>query len=155
MKMWIDGDACPNVIKEIIYKAAQRLKIQTYLVANTFLRVPLSDFIHFRQVEKKFDEADGYIIKNLSQHDLVITADIPLADNVIKKNAIALNPRGEQYTSDNISEKLSMRNYLQTLREGRIIQGGAGIFSEKDKQQFAAALDKYTTLIIKQEKHHT
>lgn len=151
MKIWIDADACPNVVKEIVFKAVTRLKISVYLVSNSFLKIPTSEFIHLVQVEKKFDEADAYIVSNLDKNDLVITADIPLADLAVKKGCIAINPRGEQYTENNISEKLSMRNYLQVLREGRIIQGGAGGFSEKDKKLFAAAFDKYTTLILKKE----
>ncbi|MCX7353140.1 MAG: YaiI/YqxD family protein [Proteobacteria bacterium] len=151
MKIWVDGDACPNVIKDIIYKAVFRLKIHAYLVANSFLKIPVSEFLHLVQVEKKFDGADAYIVDNLDVHDLVITADIPLADHAVKKGCIAINPRGEQYTESNISEKLSMRNYMQVLREGRIIQGGAGGFSDKDKQLFAAAFDRYTTLILKKE----
>ncbi|MES2614034.1 MAG: YaiI/YqxD family protein [Bdellovibrionota bacterium] len=151
MKIWVDADACPNVVKEIVYKAVNRLKIHAYFVANSFLKIPVSEFIHLVQVEKKFDEADSYIVENLDKYDLVITADIPLADHAVKKGCLAINPRGEQYTESNISEKLSMRNYMQVLREGRIIQGGAGGFSDKDKQLFAAAFDRYTTLILKKE----
>ena len=151
MKIWVDADACPNVVKDIIYKAVLRLKVHAYFVANSFLKIPMSEFIHFIQVEKKFDGADTYIIDNLDFYDLVITADIPLADHAVKKGCIAINPRGELYTENNISEKLSMRNYMQVLREGRIIQGGAGGFSDKDKQLFAAAFDRYTTLILKKE----
>ena len=152
MKIWVDADACPNVVKDIIYKTSLRLQIQVLLVANSFLKVPNTELIRFIQVEKKFDEADAFIIENLDKNDLVITADIPMASLAVKKGCIAINPRGELYTENNISEKLSMRNYMQVLREGRIIQGGAGGFSDKDKQLFAASLDKYTTLILKKEK---
>lgn len=151
MKIWVDADACPNVVKEIVYKAVNRLKIHAYLVANSFLKTPGSEFVHLIQVEKKFDEADAYIVENLTPYDLVITADIPLASLAVNKGCIAINPRGEQYTASNISEKLSMRNYMQVLREGRIIQGGSGGFSDKDKQLFAAAFDKYTILLLKKE----
>ncbi len=148
MKIWVDADACPNVVKEIVYKAVNRLKVSAYFVANSYLKIPTSDYVHFIRVEKKFDEADAYIVDKLEEHDLVITADIPLADHAVKKRCIAINPRGEQYTADNISEKLSMRNYMQVLREGRIIQGGAGGFSDKDKQKFAASFDKYITICM-------
>ena len=151
MKIWVDADACPNVVKDIVYKAVYRLQIHAYLVANSYLKIPTSEFLHLVQVEKKFDGADAYIVDNLDKHDLVITADIPLADLAVKKGCIAINPRGEQYTADNISEKLSMRNYMQVLREGRIIQGGSGGFSDKDKQLFAASFDKYITLLLKKE----
>jgi uncharacterized protein YaiI (UPF0178 family) len=153
LKIWIDADACPNVIKEIVYKAVERLRVHAYFVANSYIKLPHSEYIHFVQVEKKFDEADAYIINNLDTFDLVITADIPLADFTVKKGCIAINPRGEQYTESNISEKLSIRNYMQVLREGRIIQGGVGGFSEKDKQLFAASFDKFTTLTLKKESH--
>ena len=152
MQIWVDGDACPNVVKEIIFKAVNRLKIQAILVAHSYIKVPYSEYVQFIQVAKQFDGADAYIVDHLQVDDLVITADIPLADHCVKKGCIAINPRGEQYTESNISEKLSMRNYMQVLREGRIIQGGAGGFSDKDKQLFAAAFDRYTTLILKKEK---
>ncbi len=151
MKIWVDADACPNVIKEIVYRASARLNVHIYLVANSYLKIPNSELIHLVQVEKKFDGADEYIIQNLDDCDLVVTADIPLADLAVKKGCIAINPRGELYTESNISEKLSMRNYMQVLREGRIIQGGSGAFSDKDKQLFSAAFDKYTTFILKKE----
>ncbi len=147
MKIWIDADACPNAIKEIVYKAAIRLKVHTYFVANSYLKIPSSEYLHLIVVEKKFDEADFYISEQLHPQDLVVTADIPFADIVVKKNCVAINPRGEQYTSESISEKLSMRNYLQVLREGRIIQGGPSSFSDKDKKQFAAAFDKFTARV--------
>lgn len=152
MKIWIDADACPNAVKEIVYKSTGRLNAHVYLVANSYLKIPQSEFIHFIQVEKKFDQADMHIVEQLSPNDLVITADIPLAYEAVKKGSTAINPRGEPYTEANISEKLSMRNYLQVLREGRLIQGGSDSFSEKDKKQFAAAFDKYTTLLLKKEK---
>ena len=151
MIIWVDADACPNAIKEVVYKAALRLKVHVYLVANSFLRIPVSEYLHLNQVEKKFDGADSFILEKLNKNDLVITADIPFADLIVKKGSVAINPRGEQYTEENVSEKLSMRNYMQVLREGRIIQGGAGGFADKDKQLFAAAFDRHTMRILKAE----
>ncbi len=152
MKIWVDADACPNAIKEMIYKTSLRLQIPVYFVAHSFIKIPQTELIHFIQVKKDFDGADTFIIENLHENDLVITADIPMAQLAVNKGSIAINPRGEQYTESTISEKLSLRNFMQVLREGRIIQGGAGEFSNKDKQSFAASLDKYTTLLLKKDK---
>jgi uncharacterized protein YaiI (UPF0178 family) len=116
MQIWVDADACPVVIKEIIFRAAERLQISTTLVANQMLRTPPSRFIRAIQVPSGFDVADAHIVEQLAAGDLVITADIPLASLVIERGAYALNPRGELYTTANIQEILTMRNFMDELR---------------------------------------
>lgn len=153
MKIWVDADACPSGIKEIIFKAAERLKIETCLVANQPLKRPPSQYISFVLVSKGFDIADTYIVQNLAENDLVITADIPLADLVVKNGAIAINPRGELYNEGNITERLSIRNFTQILREGGLIQGGPSQFSAIDKQKFAATFDKQITILLKKSRN--
>lgn len=152
MKIWIDADACPVAIKEIIYKATERLKVETCLVANQPIKYPPSLYIKAVQVPKGFDVADAYIVQNLMENDLVITADIPLADLVVKKGAVAINPRGELYNEGNITERLSIRNFTQVLREGGLIQGGPPQFGAGDKQKFASTFDKQLTILLKKEK---
>ena len=143
MQIWVDADACPGVIKEILFRAAQRTQTMTTLIANQMLRVPPSPYIRSRQVPSGFDVADARIVQDLQPGDLVITADIPLAAQVIERQAHALNPRGEFYTPDNISERLSMRNFMEELRgSGVDISGPAG-FSQGDRQAFAAQLDRF------------
>lgn len=142
MKIWVDADACPVVIKEIIFRAAERTKTETTLVANHSMRVPPSKFVRFLQVEHGFDVADNEIVKRVDCGDLVITADIPLASEVIEKKGIALNPRGELYTSDNIKQRLNMRDFMDTLRASGIETGGPAAISQSDRQKFANALDK-------------
>ncbi len=142
MKIWVDADACPKVIKEILYRAAKRVQVEVVLVSNLYLRVPPSEFIKTVQVPEGFDVADEYIVENIQDGDLVITADIPLASNVVDKNAQALNPRGQLYTSDNIQEALSMRNLMDELRSTGINTGGPATFSMKDRENFANQLDK-------------
>ncbi|RDB35671.1 YaiI/YqxD family protein [Spirobacillus cienkowskii] len=152
MRIWVDADACPSVIKDIIYKAAERLKIETILVANQHVKLPASAYIKGVLVSKGFDVADAYIVKNLQKFDMVITADIPLADLVVKQGAVAINPRGEIYNESSISEKLSIRNFTQVLREGGLVQGGPAPLNSTDKQKFAATFDKHLTLLLKKEK---
>lgn len=143
MKVWVDADACPVVIKEILYRAAIRTGICTTLVANAWLRVPPSPNIRAIQVDKGFDVADNYIVQALQAGDLVITADIPLAAQVIEKNAHALNPRGEMYSQANIAERLAMRNMMDELRSQGAEVGGPAAFNQADRQAFAAELDKF------------
>lgn len=149
MRIWIDADACPVVIREIIYKAAERLKVSTILVANQALKIPYSSVISSVQVPKGFDVADAYIVQHLSKNDLVITADIPLADLVVKQGGVAISPRGELYDIQSISEKLSYRNFNQLLREGGLIQGGPPQLQTTDKHKFAAMFDKQLTRLMK------
>lgn len=142
MKIWVDADACPVVIKEILYRAAERTKITTTLVANQFLRTPPSAYINTMQVASGFDVADNRIVLEMQAGDLVITADIPLAAQVVTKGGFALNPRGEIYTEANIQERLTMRNLMETLRSNGVEIGGPSAFNQSDRQAFAAALDK-------------
>jgi hypothetical protein len=143
VKIWVDADACPVVIKEILYRAAMRTQIHTLFVANQLLRVPPSAFIKALQVDKGFDVADAKIVEELLAGDLVITADIPLAALVIAKQAHALNPRGEFYSQENIQERLTIRNMMEELRASGIETSGPNSFKHSDRQAFAAQLDKF------------
>lgn len=143
MKIWIDADACPNVIKDILFRAAERAHIELTLVANQAMRLPPSQYIRFVQVPAGLDVADKRIVELMQAGDLVITADIPLAALVIEKNGVALNPRGELYTKENIRERLSMRNFMDELRSGGVNTGGPPTLSTKDRQLFANKLDAW------------
>lgn len=142
MKIWIDADACPAVIKEILFRAAIRESIEMILVANRPLRTPSSPFIKSIQVPKGFDVADARIAEEVREGDLVVTADIPLAAAVIDKRATALSPRGELYDAGNIRERLSMRNFLDELRGAGVQTGGPPALSSADRQAFAGHLDR-------------
>jgi len=143
VRIWVDADACPVVIKEILYRAAIRTQIITTLVANQWLRVPASPYIRTMQVDKGFDVADNKIVELLTAGDLVITADIPLAALVIAKAAHALNPRGEFYSTANIAERLAMRNFMEELRSSGVETTGPSTFNQADRQLFAAQLDRF------------
>jgi hypothetical protein len=145
MKIWVDADACPNVIKDILYRAAERLQIPLVLVANSFLRPPFSRYISTIRVGAGFDVADNRIVKDMAAGDLVITADIPLASGVIGKGGHALNPRGELYTTENIQERLTMRNFMDELRGAGVETGGPATLNQKDRQAFANSLDQFLT----------
>ena len=145
MKIWIDADACPVVVKEILFRAADRTQIQTTLVANQALRTPKSRFITTLQVPKGFDVADNEIVRRLEAGDLVITSDIPLAADVIEKGGIALSPRGELYTEENIKGRLTMRDFMDTLRASGIDTGGPPVLSQSDRLAFANHLDAILT----------
>lgn len=143
MQIWVDADACPGVIKEIIFRAAERLKISTTLVANQMLRTPPSRYIRAIQVPSGFDVADAHIIGQVEAGDLVITADIPLASAIIGRGAHALNPRGELYTTANIQERLTMRNFMEELRNAGVETGGPATLGQADRQAFGNALDRF------------
>lgn len=143
LKIWVDADACPVVIKEILFRAAERTRVEIILVANKLLRVPPSPYIKAMQVPAGFDVADNKIVLELEAGDLVITADIPLAAQVIAKGGHALNPRGEFYSRENISERLTMRNFMEELRGSGVDISGPASFSQNDRQGFAAELDKF------------
>ena len=143
MQIWVDADACPGVIKEIIFRAAERKQIQTTLVANQMLRTPPSKFIRAIQVPSGFDVADAHIVEQLSAGDLVVTADIPLAALVIERGAHALNPRGELYTTATIRERLNMRDFMEGLRAAGVQTGGPAAFGQADRQAFANQLDRF------------
>ena len=147
MQIWVDADACPGVIKEIIFRAAERRQIQTILVANQMLRTPPSKYIRAIQVSSGFDVADAHIVDQLTAGDLVITADIPLASLVIARGAHALNPRGEMYTTATIEERLTMRNFMEELRGAGVQTGGPSAISQADRQAFANQLDRFLARI--------
>ena len=143
MQIWVDADACPKVIKEILFRAADRMKIQLTLVANKMLYCPPSPYIRSLQVPAGFDVADNKIAELVEQGDLVITADIPLAADVIARGGHALNPRGEFYTRDTIQERLTMRDFMDGLRGSGVETGGPPTLSQKDRQLFANQLDRF------------
>lgn len=149
MKIWIDADACPKVIKEVVFKASFKLKIEVVMVANSYMSFPHGGLISSIQVDQGADVADSYIVDRVENGDLVITADIPLASLIIEKEAIAINPRGELYTEENISERLSMRNFMQELRDGGVNTGGPAPFGTKDKAAFANSLNNILTKLNK------
>ncbi|MDX7998462.1 YaiI/YqxD family protein [Xenorhabdus sp. Reich] len=143
MPIWVDADACPKVIKEVLYRAAEREKVQVTFVANQRLSVPKSAFLRTLQVPVGFDVADNEIVCRSEVGDLVITADIPLAAEVIEKGAIALNPRGERYSEATIRERLVMRDFMDTMRASGIQTGGPPTLNQRDRQRFANELDKW------------
>ena len=145
MHIWVDADACPAVIKDILFRAAERLELPLTLVANKALRAPPSRFIRTMQVSHGFDVADNEITDRIEVGDLVITADIPLASEVIARGAHALNPRGEFYTPDNIAERLALRNYLAELRSSGVQTGGPAPLDNTDRKRFADQLDRILT----------
>ena len=142
MHIWVDADACPVVIKEILYRVAERTKLPLTLVANQWLKTPPYPSIRVIQVPKGFDVADNYIVDQAVAGDLVITADIPLAAGAIEKGALALNPRGELYSRENIKQTLDMRNFMETLRNSGVETGGPAAFNQADRQNFANQLDR-------------
>ncbi|HEY3488350.1 MAG TPA: YaiI/YqxD family protein [Gammaproteobacteria bacterium] len=145
MQIWVDADACPNVIKEILFKAAARAGIVLTLVANQTLAIPRSKFIKSIRVAPGFDIADNEIVKRLSAGDLVITADIPLAAAAVANGAYALNPRGEFYTTENIKERLNMRDFMDTLRASGVDTGGPAALNLSERRAFANELDRFIT----------
>lgn len=143
MQIWVDADACPNIIKEVLFRAAKRTELPLTLVANHFLRTPPSPLIRAIQVEGGFDVADDFIARECEPGDLVVTADIPLAAAVMKKGGHALNPRGEFYTDDNIRERVAMRNFMDQMRASGVQTGGPPALNDRDKQRFANSLDSF------------
>ncbi len=143
MQIWVDADACPKAVKEILFRAAERVGIPLTLIANQDIPIPPSRFIRALRVAPGFDRADNEIVRRLDPGDLVITADIPLAAEVIAKGGDALNPRGERYMPDNIRERLTMRDFMDTLRGSGIATGGPDPFGPRDRQSFANALDRW------------
>jgi uncharacterized protein YaiI (UPF0178 family) len=142
-QIWVDADACPNVIKEILFRAAQRVELQVTLVANQSITVPRSRFVRAVQVASGFDVADDYIVQQAQSGDLVITADIPLAAEAIAKGCLALSPRGELYTEENIRQRLNMRDFMDTLRGSGVDTGGPSALSQGDRMAFANQLDRF------------
>jgi uncharacterized protein len=150
MHIWVDGDACPKVIKEILYRAVERLQIQMTLVANKKIFVPSSPLIDLIVVAAGADVADREIVERMQAGDLVITADIPLAADVIEKQGHALNPRGTFYSEANVKQHLTMRNFMDELRGSGVITGGPAAFSNSDRTAFANQLDRFLTQQTKQ-----
>ena len=148
MNIWVDADACPVVIKDILFRAAKRTGAQVTLVANQFINTPKSHHIKFIQVASGFDVADNEIVKRLAAGDLVITSDIPLAAEVIEKGGVTLSPRGELYTADNIKERLNMRDFMESLRSSGVDTGGPPPLSQSDRQSFANHLDRLLLNVI-------
>ncbi|BCR06147.1 UPF0178 protein [Desulfuromonas versatilis] len=145
MQIWVDADACPKPVKEILFRAAQRVRAPLILVANKPLRTPASQHIRTIQVAAGFDVADQRIVDQLQAGDLVITADIPLAAQVIERGGHVLDPRGEAYTRDNIQERLTLRNFMDELRGSGVDTGGPAAYSQSDRQAFANRLDSFLT----------
>jgi len=143
VKIWVDGDACPVVIKEMLFRAAERTSTEVTLVANQYMKTPPSAFINSIQVTKGFDVADNEIVRLSEAGDLVITSDIPLADEVISKGCLALSPRGEMFTRENIKSRLNIRDFMETMRSSGIQTGGPAALDGKDKQAFANQLDRW------------
>ena len=141
--IWVDADACPKVIRDILFRAAKRVERELILVANHVIPVPNSPWISCRQVPQGFDVADNYIVGQVSAGDLVITSDIPLAAEVIEKGAGVISSRGEQLTANNIRPRLNMRDFMETMRATGEMRGGPPALGERDKQAFANALDRY------------
>ncbi len=149
MKIWIDADACPVVIKNILFKAAESTGVELTLVANQPMRIPASPCITMLQVASGLDVADKEIVKRLSIGDLVITSDIPLAAEVVEKECYALSPRGELYDAENIRERLNMRDFMDTLRGSGIDTGGPPALNQKNRNDFANQLDKLLTKCVR------
>lgn len=150
MKIWIDADACPRVIKDMIFRASERLKVPVCLVANNDLSRAHTALVTSVRVKDGFDVADDYIAEQARACDLVITADIPLAARIVEKGGVALDPRGELYTEENVGERLSMRNLMQELRAAGLLQGGPGQFSLTDRQRFASSMDRLLTKMVRE-----
>jgi len=143
--VWIDADACPRAVKEILFRAASRRKVMTWLVANHSMRTPNSMYVQSVQVPMGFDVADNHILQNAKSRDIVISADIPLAAELVNKGIVVINHRGQLYTEENIQERLSVRNFMQDLRDTGVQTGGPRSFSEVDKRNFASTFDRELT----------
>jgi uncharacterized protein YaiI (UPF0178 family) len=149
MKIWVDADACPRIIKDIVFRASERLQVPVCLVANKGLNKHDSHLVTSVQVAEGLDVADDYIAEHAAATDLVITADIPLAARIVDKGGVALDPRGELYTEDNVGERLSVRDLMQELRMAGLVYGGPSQFSLTDRQRFASALDRMLTRMMR------
>lgn len=145
MQIWVDADSCPAVVKEMLYRAAERVKVHVVLVANRALRTPPSPWIRAIQVSHGFDVADQHIASSIGPGDLMVTADIPLAAAVVERGGFALNPRGEFYSHDNVRELLDLRNFVEGLRGSGIVTSGPAPFGPADRQAFANQLDRFLT----------
>jgi uncharacterized protein len=151
MKIWIDADACPAAVKEIVLRAAERVKVSTVFVANKPIVLPRSEFISSVHVGRGLDVADAHIAANAQAGDLAVTQDIPLAAMLVKKGVVTLDVRGEPFTEENIDERLSVRNFMQELREGGVSTGGPRGFAPQDRQRFAATFDRELTRLLREQ----
>lgn len=150
MKIWVDADACPVVLREILFKAAERVKLPLILVANQPIRVPKSEWISAMQVLSGFDVADNEIVQRVEAGDLVITSDIPLASEVIDKGGLALNSRGELYTADTVKARLNIRDFMETMRSSGVHTGGPAALNQADRREFSNQLDRILTRHLRQ-----
>lgn len=152
MKIWIDADACPRIVKEIVFRASERLAVPVCLVANADLSRAHSPLITSVRVADGPDIADDYIAEHATAADLVITADIPLAARIVAKDGVAIDPRGEVYTEENVGDRLSLRNLLQELRGAGLVQGGPAQLGMTDRQRFASSLDRLLTRMVREQR---
>ena len=152
LQLWVDADACPNVIKDILFRAAEKRQVLCTLVANQFIPVPKGPWFKSMQVPSGFDVADDRIVELIQPGDLAITADIPLAAKVVEKGAYALNPRGTFYTAENIRQRLTMRNFMEELRSSGVQVGGPASLSQQDRMAFANALDRFLAQHLRPDK---
>jgi hypothetical protein len=149
MRIWVDADACPGPVRDVLLRASQRLKVPLVFVANRALSLPRSELVSTVQVGAGLDVADQHIAKSAGKGDLAVTQDIPLAALLVPRGVVVLDPRGELFTDENISERLSVRNFMQELRDSGVTTGGPSGFSAQDKQRFAAALDRELTRLLR------
>ena len=148
-KIWVDADACPNLIKNVIFRLADNRQVDVVLVSNHYVKTPNSRFVSAKQVGKGFDEADNEIIALMSGGDLVVTGDLPLANDVIQKRGFAINPRGTVYDEENIKSHLSRRDLMEDLRDSGVVSGGPSALDKKNVQEFANAIDRLVTKLEK------
>ena len=148
-KIWVDADACPNLIKNVIFRLADNRQVDVVLVSNHYVKTPNSRFVSAKQVGKGFDEADNEIIALMSVGDLVVTGDLPLANDVIQKRGFAINPRGTVYDEENIKSHLSRRDLMEDLRDSGVVSGGPSALNKKNVQEFANAIDRLVTKLEK------
>ena len=148
-KIWVDADACPNLIKNVIFRLADNRQVDVVLVSNHYVKPPNSRFVSAKQVGKGFDEADNEIIALMSGGDLVVTGDLPLANDVIQKRGFAINPRGTVYDEENIKSHLSRRDLMEDLRDSGVVSGGPSALNKKNVQEFANAIDRLVTKLEK------
>lgn len=149
MKIWVDADACPGAVRDIVLSAAYKRKVETVFVANKLLALPVSDLVSFVQVANTPDAADGYIIEQAVVGDLVITQDIPLAHPLVHRNIVVISPRGVVFDEDNIGERLSIRDMMQDMRDSGVVTGGPKQFGDKEKREFASSFDRALTKLLK------
>jgi uncharacterized protein YaiI (UPF0178 family) len=154
VNIWIDADACPRVIKDIVFRASERLQVPVRLVANKELSKSQSRLVSSVVVAEGFDVADDYIVEHAAVEDLVITADIPLAARIVDKGGVALDPRGELYSEENVGERLALRDLMHQLRSEGLVQGGPGQFGLTDRNRFASSLDRLLTRMLKEHRSH-